>query len=84
MPTSTTSVDSTAYTLLTATNALVQNTSSYPVRIVFDTVLPTAGHTNYHTLLPSQAIVKSDGVPGGNIYARCENDGVSSDVSVSE
>lgn len=84
MATTVVSVTASAYSLLTVNDALVQNISSYPIRVVFDTSLPAQDTANFHTLLPGQALPKTVGVPVGNIYARCENTAFTSDVAVSE
>lgn len=83
MATVSTTVDSTAYVLLTAADALVQNESSYPLRVIFAPSLPAAGDTNFHTLVSNQAILKSGGLPTGNIYARADVVGEDCKISVS-
>tara|TARA_R110000803_G_scaffold13482_1_gene37877 strand:- start:24701 stop:24955 length:255 start_codon:yes stop_codon:yes gene_type:complete len=70
MTTAVTAVDDTVYVLLTAADALVQNTSSYPIRVIFAGSLPSVNDANYHTIDPTQAVLKSAGLPAGNIYAR--------------
>ncbi len=65
-------VDSTTYVLLTPSDALVQNVSSYPLRIIFASTLPAVDDPNYHLILPSNALMKSGGLPTGNIYARAD------------
>ena len=65
-------VDETAYVLLTASDALVQNNSAYNVRVIFHTSLPAVDATAFHIVPPGQAIIKTSGVPAGNIYARCD------------
>lgn len=72
MATVDTTVDDSIYVLLTAADSLVQNVSAYPVRIIFALALPSVADTNFHTLTSGEAILKSGGLPVGNIYARAD------------
>jgi hypothetical protein len=65
-------VDSSVYVLLTAADSLIQNVSAYPLRVIFSASLPAVGVLNYHTLVAGDAILKSGGLPAGNIYARAD------------
>ena len=83
MATVNTTVDSTVYVLLTPADVLVQNVSSYPLRVVFAVSLPAVGATNYHILKPTEAILKSGGLPTGNVYVRADVTGEDCKVSYS-
>lgn len=82
MTTVNTSVDDTAYVLVSSVDSLVQNKSPWPARVYFGAALPAAGTENYHVLAQYDTLLKSAGVPAGNIYARA-SDGRSNLVAVS-
>lgn len=84
MATTVVNVADTVYSLLTSTNALIQNTSSYPVHIVFASSLPAPGATNFHTLQPGQAVSVTSGVPSDNAYGICAYEGNTASIAVSE
>lgn len=65
-------VDDTAYTLVSATDNVLQNKSSVPVRVIFSTVLPTVDDQSYFSIPPNQGFVTKDALPVGNTYARAE------------
>lgn len=83
MATSTVNVTDTAYSLLTITDSLIQNTSSYSIRVVFDSTLPAVDVVDFHVLAPGQAISILNGLPAGSAYARCEDKGRTASVAVS-
>lgn len=83
MATVPTVVDDTVYVLLTAADALVQNNAASSIRVIFAATLPLVGAANYHTIEPGQAILKSSGLPAGNIYARSDKEGRTCQVVVS-
>ena len=71
MTTGVISVDDTTYVLLASTDALVQNTSAYPVRIVFAASLPSVGSVG-SVLEAGGAIQKVGDFPAGSIYGRSD------------
>lgn len=83
MSSATVTVDSTAYVLLTASDALVQNISANPIRVAFANTLPLPATTDYHTLTSGQGILKSAGLPSGNIYVRADREDEDSVVTYS-
>ena len=83
MATSIVNVADTAYSLLTSTNALIQNTSSYRVKVVFAASLPAA-NAKGHSLDSGQAISITSGVPADNAYGICVDKGRTADIAVSE
>lgn len=84
MTTAIQNVDDTTYTQLAVADALVQNTSAYPIRVIFNGSLPAVDAVAFHTLVSGDAILKSSGLPSGNIYARCDRVGKTSSVVVSD
>lgn len=84
MATINTTITSTAFVeISTAADALVQNISTTPVLIRFDTSLPAVGD-DAMVLTTGNAIQKIAGKPVGNIYARMAFDDKVSKVSVAE
>lgn len=82
MATATVTASTSAYTLVSsANNFLVQNISTYPVKVTFASSLPN-NSTEGHILFPGQNIQKTSGVPADSLYVIGVNyDGL---VAVSE
>ncbi len=60
----------TEYTLITSEDALVQNKTDWPMYVHFGDTLPAVDTEDYHILTREFAILKSGGIPSGNIYVR--------------
>ncbi len=75
MPTTSFTVDDSAYVEISTVDALVQNKSPWPMRIHFGTSAPAANTPDFHILELNQAILKRENFPNGNIYARSGNTG---------
>jgi hypothetical protein len=85
MATVTTSIDDTVYVqVATATDALVQNTSTSSMRLIFAGSLPAVDATNFHVLASLQAVQKINALPVGEIYVRMNLEGREGIVAVSE
>jgi hypothetical protein len=66
-------VTDTEYTLVSATDNVLQNKSSGYVRVIFGTVLPTVDDPNYYSIPPNQGFVTKDALPLGNTYVRADD-----------
>ena len=67
-----------------ANSVLVQNISSFKMRLVFANALPDPDTPDFHILSSEEAIIKSNGIPVGNIYLRMEKEGTTGEFSVAE
>ncbi len=84
MATVRTQVDDTGYTeIATGTDALVQNTSSRRMRVIFAGSTPSVDDANFHILMPSKALQQINGQPVGNIYVRMSDPDTTGFVTVS-
>ena len=73
------------YTLVaTENNAVIQNTSSGKVRVVFAESAPPENELNFSVLPKSKFIQKVGGLPVGNVYVRMSDRGMTGFISVSE
>lgn len=68
MATVLTVANDTAYQLVSTTDCLFQNISSYPVRVIFSPTQPEVTATNYHPITSGQGLTKQGGLPADNIY----------------
>lgn len=84
MATSRITVDDTAYVLASnATDALVQNTSSRRMRVIFSVGVPAVDATDFHILMPNKTIQKTNSLPADDIYVRMSDVDSSGFVTVS-
>ena len=84
MTTTSIQVGSSAYVEVSTGDALVQNSSAYPIFTVFANSLPSVNTTDRHVLRPGEAITKSGGIPTGNIYCRSAIEDYVANVAISE
>jgi len=87
MATVTTTIDSTAYVQVTTapTDAIIQNTGTADVLLIFQVAQPVVGASNYHILKAkdNQAFQVISGVPADNAWVRVYSDNLVGQVAVS-
>ena len=84
MATTITSHDSTGYVLVTdSVDALIQNISSYEMRVAFALSTPSVNTLSYHILSPNEVLQKLEGTPADDVYARTSLPNVTGNLSVS-
>lgn len=76
-------MDDSAYVLLSSVDCVVINISSNIMRLRFDVALPAVDADSFY-IRPNDAFQRSNSLPAGNLYGRCDKEGGSCIASVSE
>lgn len=72
------------YVSLSEVDCVIQNTSSYLMRVIFSTFPPAADDENYHPFVATDFIYKKNGSPTGKVYAKMDQPDRTGIVLVSE